>query len=613
LFRAEHRAEVEMRAGLKILFFFCGLMLGALAFASTDAAPPSSNAARIHYHRADKLYEGWGLHLWGAAPSLATPVDWAMPLPPTGSDAFGVYFDVPLQADAVALNFIVHKGSEKHVPEDQVLDFANQGREIWLIAGDASVYTRPPALNDKSSGRISALRLAWARQPAWMGFALAGALLLLAVLGGLLRHALRLRADIQRQSALLAQSRKDLEAQAEQQCEAHARGVSLVGTDELTGLMTRAGVRRALASAQAKARRNQTMLAVLFIDLDDFKPVNDRFGHAVGDRVLVAVAERLQRGLRESDILARLGGDEFLIIAEDIGDPLVVAELARKLLGALAEVIEFEGNLLRVKASLGVALYPSDGEGDELIELADAAMYDAKRADDGGFRFASAWLNAQFQREVEVERQWREVLTAGSLALGWLPLRAAGGEDWAWVAQALRQGEMGLEAMPVWSSLDPDLALEADLWMLERLTAAVESSSGPALRVLAPARSSLSDPRFLAACQGALSRIRARGAKLVLELPLFPVMPEALRTLVGGGGEFALRLSRPEHLPLPCLAEPGLRYLLVSGLASAGPEDGRMLTALFAGARALGIAIVFGPLFETTLPIHPDYRVGDPV
>ncbi|WP_417068114.1 diguanylate cyclase domain-containing protein [Niveibacterium terrae] len=602
-----------MRAGLKILFIFCGLMFGVLALASSVAAPSPGDVARIHYHRADKLYEGWGLHLWGAAPSLATPVDWAMPLPPTGTDAFGVYFDVPLQAGAVALNFIVHKGSEKHVPDDQVLDFANQGREIWLIAGDAAIYTRPPALSDKSSDRISALRLAWARQPAWLGFALAGALLLLIVLGGLLRHSLRLRADIQRQSVLLAQSRKDLEVQAELQSEAHARVVSLVGTDELTGLMTRAGVRRALASAQAKARRNQTMLAVLFLDLDDFKPINDRYGHAVGDRVLVAVAERLQRGLRESDILARLGGDEFLIIAEDIGDPLVVAELARKLLGALAEVIEFEGNLLRVKASLGVALYPSDGEGDELIELADAAMYDAKRADDGGFRFASAWLNAQFQREVEVERLWREVLTAGSLALGWLPLRTEGGEDWAWVAQAFRRGDTGLEAMPVWSSLDPDLALEADLWMLEKLVAAVESSPGPGLRVIAPARSSLSDPRFLAACQGALTRMRERGATLVLELPHLSVVPDALRALVSGGGQFALRLSRPEQISLYCLAEPGLRYLLVSGLASAGPEDGRALTALFAGARALGIAVVFGPLFETSLPIHPDYRVGEPV
>jgi diguanylate cyclase (GGDEF)-like protein len=210
----------------------------------------------------------------------------------------------------------------------------------------------------------------------------------------------------------------------------HARRVhqqlnSLANTDELTGLMTRAGVRRALASAQAKARRNQTMLAVLFIDLDDFKPVNDRFGHAVGDRVLVAVAERLQASLRESDLLARLGGDEFLVIAEDIGEPLVAAELARKMKAALTEGFEFEAQTLRVRASIGVALYPSDGEGDALVELADAAMYDAKRGGEGGFRFASPWLNAQFEREVEIERRWRDVMNEGSLALGWRPLLAA--------------------------------------------------------------------------------------------------------------------------------------------------------------------------------------------
>ena len=98
---------------------------------------------------------------------------------------------------------------------------------------------------------------------------------------------------------------------------------------------------------------------------------------------------------------------------------------------------------------------------------------------------------------------------------------------------------------------------------------------------------------------------------MVLELPVFAMVPEPLRELLNRGIEIALRLSRPEQLALACLAEPGLRYILLAGLPSAGPGDSRMLQALSAAARALGIAIVFSAEFDTVLPIEADYRIGE--
>ncbi len=149
--------------------------------------------------------------------------------------------------------------------------------------------------------------------------------------------------------------------------------------------------------------------------------------------------------------------------------------------------------------------------------------------------------------------------------------------------------------------------------MLEGLAAEVElgKAPSPTCLILAPARSSLCDPRFVSSCRGVHARIHERGASFVLELPVFATVPEPLRELLNQGIEIALRLSRPEQLSLSCLAEPGLRYIVVAGLPSAGPGDSRMLQALSAAAHALGIAIVFSAEFDTVLPIEADYRIGE--
>ena len=159
--------------------------------------------------------------------------------------------------------------------------------------------------------------------------------------------------------------------------------------DSLTGLPNRMLVEQELDIALARARRADTAVALMFVDLDDFKQVNDRLGHAAGDRLLAAVAARLRGVLRESDVLARQGGDEFLVLLSDLSeDPAAAAgEVAGKLLDSLREPFVVAGQELRTRASIGIGIYPRDAQrSDDLMRHADAAMYVAKGA--GGGRLA---------------------------------------------------------------------------------------------------------------------------------------------------------------------------------------------------------------------------------
>jgi diguanylate cyclase (GGDEF)-like protein/PAS domain S-box-containing protein len=158
--------------------------------------------------------------------------------------------------------------------------------------------------------------------------------------------------------------------------------------DELTGLPNRNSLTDRLALELAHARRNRGSLAVLFVDLDDFKGVNDSFGHHAGDELLRRVAARLRDALRECDTVARLGGDEFTVLLPGVGSTHDAKLVAEKLLQALAIPVAFEGQLLRTHASIGIAIHPRDGDDSEtILRRADEAMYRAKSA--GGACHAS--------------------------------------------------------------------------------------------------------------------------------------------------------------------------------------------------------------------------------
>lgn len=158
--------------------------------------------------------------------------------------------------------------------------------------------------------------------------------------------------------------------------------------DSLTDLPNRTSLTDRLQLEIAHARRNRTGLAVLFVDLDGFKEVNDTFGHHAGDVLLRGVAEALRKSLREQDTVARIGGDEFTVLLPGVRGPVEASLVAHKILRQLATPIQFEGHELRAGGSIGIALYDTDGDtAAELLQAADAAMYAAKAAGGGRFLF----------------------------------------------------------------------------------------------------------------------------------------------------------------------------------------------------------------------------------
>lgn len=149
--------------------------------------------------------------------------------------------------------------------------------------------------------------------------------------------------------------------------------------DQLTGLPNRTNFIEKLEFSLSNARRYKTMLALLFIDLDGFKEVNDTFGHLMGDRLLQEVALRLRSNIRESDTVARLGGDEFTIIINNIQDVEGASGVAEKLIKAINQPVNFDNKTCKVGASIGIAAFPNHACNiDELIKSADSAMYQAK-------------------------------------------------------------------------------------------------------------------------------------------------------------------------------------------------------------------------------------------
>ncbi|RLT99954.1 MAG: EAL domain-containing protein [Ketobacter sp.] len=179
--------------------------------------------------------------------------------------------------------------------------------------------------------------------------------------------------------------------------------------DELTGLPNRRMLNDKLAQEQARAHRHQHCGAVLFVDLDHFKNVNDSLGHPVGDGLLVAIADRLQQVIREEDTLARLGGDEFVVLLPELSDESsVAASLARnvalKIQSVLSEPFDVSGNKLNIGCSIGVALYPLDQETiHDIMKQADAAMYRAKEEGRNTIRLFSKEMHQQIEQNLKLQ------------------------------------------------------------------------------------------------------------------------------------------------------------------------------------------------------------------
>ena len=201
-----------------------------------------------------------------------------------------------------------------------------------------------------------------------------------------------------------------------------ARIEHLAYHDALTGLPNRTMLMDRLAQALSHAQRAQQQLAVLFIDLDRFKLVNDSLGHPVGDQLLQEVARRLRGALREDDTVARVGGDEFQVVIGNVAGVADAARVAEKLMQVLGESFVLEGQELHVTASLGVSLFPRDGaSGELLLKYADTALYEAKGEGRNAYRFFSPEMNAQAHGRLRLENDLRRAVERCELELHYQP------------------------------------------------------------------------------------------------------------------------------------------------------------------------------------------------
>jgi diguanylate cyclase (GGDEF)-like protein/PAS domain S-box-containing protein len=172
--------------------------------------------------------------------------------------------------------------------------------------------------------------------------------------------------------------------------ESEEQAIRLAQLDPLTGLPTRALLDQLAQHMLASTRRAGTLLAVLFFDLDRFKSVNDQYGHAVGDQLLRAVAQRLRTAFRAEDLVARLGGDEFVVVLANVRDVEHARRMARHAIDILTPAYRLDGLELECVSSLGVSLFPRDGDSIQtLLQQADLALYQAKRSNPGGYWFAN--------------------------------------------------------------------------------------------------------------------------------------------------------------------------------------------------------------------------------
>ncbi len=204
--------------------------------------------------------------------------------------------------------------------------------------------------------------------------------------------------------------------QAERQIE------HLATRDYLTGLPNRLLFTDRLRLALARAARDNTRLALLFVDLDQFKNINDTLGHLTGDQLLIEAAARLSAVVRGADSVGRFGGDEFLLMLEGLGAVGDAGAPAQKLVEALAAPFDCNGHVMKVSCSIGISVYPDDARNEEdLLRNADLAMYAAKDAGRNGYRFFTASMNRRLQERMALEQQLRRAVERGQFALHYQP------------------------------------------------------------------------------------------------------------------------------------------------------------------------------------------------
>ena len=396
-----------------------------------------------------------------------------------------------------------------------------------------------------------------------------------------------------------------------EQRQAEARAQFLATHDGLTGLPNRSVFGQAVGEAVKVGRRYGHAFAVMFIDLDRFKIINDTLGHAAGDALLVEIARRLTECVRESDLVARIGGDEFVILLREVSDVPQVTAAARKILSAVVKPVTIHGQECRVTASIGISQFPSDAQDEEtLSKNADAAMYAAKEEGRNNFLFHSRQIKTQSVERLMLETSLRRAVERNELVLYYQPKRDLN-----------RGGISGVEALLRWQH--PDLGLLAPnrfiplaeetglivpigKWVLE--TACAQNMTWqrqglPPIRVavnLSPRQ--FADPGLLADIRGALRKSAMPPQLLELEITESMVMQNPERTMhilesikrlgiilsIDDFGTGYSSMSLVKKLPIDALK---IDRSFVREIAS-DPDDKAIAEAIIALARALDLTVV---------------------
>jgi len=322
--------------------------------------------------------------------------------------------------------------------------------------------------------------------------------------------------------------------------QAEARAQFLATHDELTGLPNRLVFGQAVSDAVKVGRRYGQEFAVMFVDLDRFKIINDTLGHAAGDSLLSDVAKRLNQCVRESDIVARVGGDEFIILLREVSDASQVATVARKILSTVVKPLSIHGQECRVTASIGISLFPSDAQDEEsLIKNADAAMYAAKEDGRNACRFHSREIKNQSIERLMLETSLRRALERNELVLYYQPKRDLGHDGISGVEALLRwhHPDLGLLQPSRFIPLAEETGLIVPIgkWVLETACAqnmAWQRQGLPAIRIavnLSPRQ--FADPNLLHDIRAALEKSGMPAQLLELEITESMVMHNVERTV----------------------------------------------------------------------------------
>ena len=321
---------------------------------------------------------------------------------------------------------------------------------------------------------------------------------------------------------------------------AEERAQFLATHDDLTGLPNRWMFAEAVNDAVKAGHRYGHLFAVIFMDLDRFKNINDTLGHAAGDVLLIETAKRLKECVRKSDVIARIGGDEFVILLREISDQSQVARIAQKILTAVVRPLAIHGHECRITGSIGISMFPTDALDEEtLIKNADAAMYVAKEEGRNGFRFHFQDITTQSIERLTLEASLRGALERDELLLHYQPKQDLGDGGITGVEALLRWRHPDLGLLPpgrfIALAEESGLIVPIGKWVIQTACAqnvAWQRQGLPALPIavnLSPRQ--FGDPALLSDIEAALKKSGMAPELLELEITESMVMQNVERAM----------------------------------------------------------------------------------